>query len=133
MAGVFFYPRVSASTVAPVDVAQPSRQLTPCTRMPAHWHTWTRPQGAQPLTYGSCHTWRSAFHHVCSSLKETASGASVSALIRVNPRFFKNVIFQRGLTGSTGYVFNHVHPVILSNLKCQLSAPWQSAKLLRGE
>ncbi|HMB45038.1 MAG TPA: hypothetical protein VKL21_04375 [Candidatus Methanoperedens sp.] len=23
-----------ASTVAPVDVAQPSRQLTPCTRMP---------------------------------------------------------------------------------------------------
>ncbi len=24
---------------------------TPCTRMPAHWHTWTRPQGAQPLTY----------------------------------------------------------------------------------
>ncbi len=43
----------STSTVAPVDVAQPSRRLTPCTRMPAHWHTWTRPQGAQPLTYGS--------------------------------------------------------------------------------
>ena len=43
----------STSTVAPVDVAQPSRQLTPCTRMPAYWHTWTRPQGAQPLTYGS--------------------------------------------------------------------------------
>ncbi|MDP2767314.1 MAG: hypothetical protein Q8O41_07685 [Candidatus Methanoperedens sp.] len=44
---------VSTSTGAPVDVAQPSRQLTPSTRMPAHWHTWTRPQGAQPLTYGS--------------------------------------------------------------------------------
>jgi len=53
---------------------------------------------------------QSAFHHVCSSLKKPASG--VSALICVNLRFFKNVIFQTGLTGSTGYVFNPVHPVI---------------------
>ncbi len=44
---------------------------------------------------------------------------SVSAFISVHLRFFKNVIFQTGLTGSTGYVFNHVHSVILSNLKCQ--------------
>jgi len=85
-------PRASASTVAPVDVAH---------------------------TYGSRHTWRSAqsaFHHVCSSLKNPASG--VSAFIRVHPRFFKNVIFHTGLTGSTGYVFNPVYPVIMSNLKC---------------
>jgi hypothetical protein len=53
---VRFRSGASTSTVAPVDVAQPSRQLTPCTRMPAHWHTWTRPQGAKPLTYGSRHT-----------------------------------------------------------------------------
>ena len=95
-----FDPRLSASTVAPVDVAH---------------------------TYGSRHAWRFAFHQVCYSLKNAASGASVSALIRVHPRFFKNVIFQTGLTGSTGYVFNPVHPVILSNLKCQLPAPCQSA------
>jgi len=59
---IYTDPGVSVSTVAPVDVAQPSRPLTPCTRMPAHWHTWTRPQGAQPLTYGSCHTWRPVFY-----------------------------------------------------------------------
>jgi hypothetical protein len=51
-----FDPRASASTVAPVDVAH---------------------------TYGSRHTWRSAFHHVCSSLRNAASGASVSAFICV--------------------------------------------------
>jgi hypothetical protein len=73
----------------------------------------------------------SAFHHVCSSLKNPASGASVSAFIRIHLRFFKNVSFQTGLTGSTGYVFNPVHPFILSNLKCQLSAPQRSTKLLR--
>jgi hypothetical protein len=104
-------PRASASTVAPVDVAH---------------------------TYGSRHTWRSAssaqsaFHHVCSSLKNEASGASISAFIRVSLRFFKNVIFQTGFTGSTGYVFNPVHLVALSNLKCQLPAPWKSAKLMVG-
>ncbi|MFZ2410358.1 MAG: hypothetical protein WAW23_02190 [Candidatus Methanoperedens sp.] len=81
---------------------------------------------------------QSAFHHVCSSLKNPASGTKVSAFITPKPcgfstprtrmpagirghalqrrdsgryhlRFFKNVIFQ---TGSTGYVFNPVHPVI---------------------
>ncbi|MDO9097251.1 MAG: DUF1016 N-terminal domain-containing protein, partial [Candidatus Methanoperedens sp.] len=31
---------------------------------------------------------QSAFHHVCSSLKNAASGASVSEFIRVHPRFF---------------------------------------------
>jgi hypothetical protein len=39
----------------------------------------------------------SAFHHVCSSLKNAASGASVSAFIRIHLRFFKNVIYQTGL------------------------------------
>jgi len=68
----------------------------------------------------SASTAQSAFHHVCPSLKNPASGTSVSAFIRVHLRFFKNVIFQIGLTG---YVFN---PVILSNLKCQLLAPWQN-------
>jgi len=72
---------------------------------------------------------QSVFHHVCSSLKNPASETEVSAFIRVHPRFFKNVIFQKGLTGMTGYVFN---PVILSNLKCQLPAPEQIAKLLEG-
>ena len=75
---------------------------------------------------------KSAFHHVCSSLKNPASGASVSALIRVHLRFFKNVILQTGLTGSTGYIFNPVYPVILSNSKYQLTAPWQSVKLTEG-
>jgi len=104
---------------------------------------------------------QSAFHHVCSSLKNAASGASVSAFItpkpcgfstprtrmpagirghalqrrdsgRYHPRFFKNVFFQTGLTGSTGYVFNTVHPVILSNLMCQFPAPEQIVKQLDG-
>ncbi|KAB2941876.1 MAG: hypothetical protein MPEBLZ_02169 [Candidatus Methanoperedens nitroreducens] len=100
-----FDPRLSASTVASVDVAH---------------------------TYGSRHAWRSAFHHVCSSLKSPASGASVSALIGVHLRFFIDVIFQTGLTGSTGYVFNPVHPVILSNLKRQFLAPHLNAKLMEG-
>jgi hypothetical protein len=69
----------------------------------------------------------SAFHHVCSSLKNAASGASVSAFIRIHLRFFKNVIYQTGLTGSTGYVFNPVHPVILSNLNGGFPAPNQNA------
>jgi hypothetical protein len=73
---------------------------------------------------------QSAFHHVCSSMKKPASG--VSAFIRVHLRFFEKVIFQTGLTGLTGYVFNPVHPVIMSNLKCQLLAPEQIAKLLEG-
>jgi hypothetical protein len=42
--------------------------------------------------------------------------------------FFKSVIFQTGLTGLTGCVFNPVHPVILSNLKCQLTAPEKSGR-----
>ena len=63
MTRIFTDPRASASTVAPVDVAH---------------------------TYGSRHTWRFAFHKVCSSLKNPASGASVSAFIRVHLRFFKN-------------------------------------------
>ncbi len=62
---------------------------------------------------------QSAFHHVCSSLKNLASGASISAFIRVHLRFFIDVIFQTGLTGSTEYVFNPVHPVIVSYLKCR--------------
>ena len=94
-----FDPRLSASTVAPVGVAH---------------------------MYGSRHKWRSVFHHVCSSLKSPASGARVSAFIRVYLRFFIDVIFQIGLTGSTGYVFNPVHPVILSNLMCLIPAPRQS-------
>ncbi len=69
---------------------------------------------------------QSVFHHVCYSLKNPASGAKVYAFIRVHPRFFKNVIFQTGLTG---YVFNPVHPVILSNLKCQASAPRRNVRL----
>jgi len=75
---------------------------------------------------------QSAFHHVCSSLKNPASGASVSAFISVHPRFFKNVIFQTGFIGSTGYVFNPVHPVILSNLKYPLPTPRHNAKLMVG-
>jgi hypothetical protein len=59
---------------------------------------------------------QSVFHHVCFSLKNTASGASVSAFIRVHPRFLKNVIFR---TVFTGCGFNPVHPVILSNSKFQ--------------
>lgn len=51
---------------------------------------------------------------------------------RYHLRFFKNVIFQTGFTGLTGYVFNPVHHVILSNLKCQLPAPEHIAKLLDG-
>jgi hypothetical protein len=73
---------------------------------------------------------QSAFHHVCLSLKNPASETEVSAYIRIHPWFFKNVIFQTGLTGSTGYVFNPVHPVILSNLKCQLLAPRQSVRVM---
>ncbi len=46
------FKKVLSKTVASVYTAQPSRQSTPYTRMPAHWHTWMRPQGAQPLTYG---------------------------------------------------------------------------------
>ena len=75
---------------------------------------------------------QSVFHQVCSFLKNPASGASVSAFIGVHLRFFKNVVFQTGLTGSTGCVFNPVHPIILSNLKCQLTAPEQIVKLLGG-
>jgi len=47
-------------------------------------------------------------------------------IFRNHPRFFKNVIFQ------TGYALNPVYPVILSNLKCQLPASEQIAKLLKG-
>jgi len=65
----------------------------------------------------------SAFHDGCSSLEKPASGASVSAFICVHLRFFYDVIFQTGLTGSTGYVFNHVHRFILPNLLCQLPIP----------
>jgi hypothetical protein len=53
-----------------------------------------------------------------------------TALIRVHLRFFKNVIFQ---TGFTGYAFNPVHTVILSNLKCQTTLPEQFGKLLEGD
>lgn len=60
-----------------------------------------------------------------SRMKST--GRKVSAFIRVHPRFFKNVIFQTGLTGFTGYGFNPVYSVILSNSKYQLPAPQQSA------
>ncbi len=70
---------------------------------------------------------QSVFHHVCSSLKNPASGTKVSAFIRVHPRFFKNVIFQTGLTGLTGYAFNPVYPVIMSNLNGWFPAPHQSA------
>ena len=49
---------------------------------------------------------QSVFHHVCSSLKNTASGASVSAFICVHPR--------------------------LINLKGPLQVPEQFAKLLVG-
>ncbi|GFO96488.1 hypothetical protein ig2599ANME_0677 [groundwater metagenome] len=52
--------------------------------------------------------------------------------IRVHLRFFESLIFQTGFTGSTGYVINPVHPVILSNSKSQLTAPWQMAKLKEG-
>ena len=57
---------------------------------------------------------QSAFHHICCSLKNPASETKVSAFIRVYLRFFIDVVFQ---TGSTGSVFNPVHPVILSNNK----------------
>ena len=75
---------------------------------------------------------QSAFYQVCSFMKNPASGASVSAFISVHLRFYKMLIFQTGFTGLTGYVFNPVHPVILSNLKCQLTAPEQIVKLLGG-
>lgn len=74
----------------------------------------------------------SEFHHVCSSLKSPASDASVSAFIRVHLRFFIDVIFQTGLTGFTGYVFNPVHPVILPNLKYQPTEPEKSTKVWEG-
>jgi hypothetical protein len=51
----------------------------------------------------------------------------VSAFIRVHTRFLNDVIFQTGLTGFTGYVFNPVYPVILSNSKCQFTYPLYSA------
>jgi hypothetical protein len=72
---------------------------------------------------------QSAFHHVCSSLKNPVSDTEVSAFIRVHPRFFKHGIFQTGLTGC---VFTHVYPVILSNLKCQPQATWLSAMVREG-
>ena len=72
---------------------------------------------------------QSVFYHVCSSLNNLASATTASAFIRVHLRFFKNVILQTGFTGLTEYVFNSV---ILSNLKCQLPALKQIAKLLEG-
>ncbi len=68
-------------------------------------------------------------HHVCSSLKNPASDTKESAFISLNPRFFYDVIFQTGLTGLTGYVFNPVYPVILSNLNGRFPAPEKKAKL----
>jgi len=80
-----------------------------------------------------CASVKYVLHHICSSLKNLASGASASAFICVYLRFFKNMIFQTGLTGSTGYFFYHVHPVILSNLKFQLpETPW-SAMVMEGK
>jgi hypothetical protein len=66
---------------------------------------------------------KSVFHHSFSGMKLTCT--KVSAFICVHLRFLKNVIFQTGLTGLTGYVFNPVYPVILSNLKCQTPASEQ--------
>jgi hypothetical protein len=117
---IYTDPCLSVSTVAPVDVAQPSRQLTPCTRMPAHCHKWTRPQGAQPLTYGSCHTWRSMFYRnpvIIDDDKKPQMNADKRRLIALFYRKERKakVVFQTGLTGSTGYVlsFDQVHPVIM--------------------
>ena len=73
---------------------------------------------------------QSVFHHVYFSLKNTASKTKISAFINVHPRFFKNVNIQTGLTG---YVFNPAHPVILSNLKYQLTSPGQSTMTMEGE
>ncbi|NJD54252.1 MAG: hypothetical protein FIB07_15480 [Candidatus Methanoperedens sp.] len=75
---------------------------------------------------------KSVFHHVCPSLKNPPSGASTSAFISVHLRFFIDVIFQTGLTGFTGYAFNPVNPVILSDLMNSLVARQQIAKLPEG-
>jgi hypothetical protein len=55
----------------------------------------------------------------------------VSAFIGVHLRFLEKVIFRTGLTGFAGYAsfFNPVNPVILSNLKCQLSTLQWSMKV----
>jgi hypothetical protein len=115
-------------------------QLTPCTRMPEHWHTWTRPQGAQPLTYGSCHTWRSVFIRAICVPK---SFASVYTRYRDHYRIFIRKLHRfskickailRGYTGSTaislgigdiawiGYqskgVNKQVHFVCIKTCKC---------------
>jgi hypothetical protein len=107
---IYTDPCVSASTVAPVDVAQPSRQLTPYTRMPAHGHTWTRPQGAQPLTYGSCHTWRSVFYRTPPLIdddKKPQMNADKRRFVAINNELIRTetnsgnakVIFQTVLIG----------------------------------
>ncbi|KCZ72004.1 hypothetical protein ANME2D_01403 [Candidatus Methanoperedens nitroreducens] len=53
----------------------------------------------------------------------------VSAFICVHLRFLNWVIFR---TGFTGYVFNSVNPVILSNSKCQQNAPRLRAMVREG-
>jgi hypothetical protein len=60
---------------------------------------------------------------IFTDTQNTASGASVSAFIRVHLRFLKNVVIQTGLTGSTRDVFDFVHPFIPSNLKYQYQRP----------
>lgn len=77
--------------------------------------------------YASVSSAQSVSYHVCSSLKNPASDTKESAFISLNPRFFYDVIFQTGLTGLTGYVFNPVYPVIMSNLNGWFPAPHQSA------
>ncbi len=71
---------------------------------------------------------QSVFHHSFSGMKPTCK--KVSAFICVHLRFLKKVIFRTGLTEFTGYVFNPVYPVILSNSRRRLPAPRQSARLL---
>ncbi len=71
-------------------------------------HTWTRPPEAQLWVPSTPRTRIPA--GICGhALQRRISG-------RHHQRFFKNMIFQTGLTG---YVFNLVHPVILSNSKFQ--------------
>ncbi|WP_096206616.1 hypothetical protein [Candidatus Methanoperedens nitratireducens] len=75
---------------------------------------------------------QSVFFYSFSGMKPTCM--KVSAFICVHLRFLNWVIFRTGFTGFTGYAsfFNPINPVILSNWKCQPTAPRQSAKLLEG-
>gem|GEM_PF-2267400 len=115
----------SGASVSAFIMPKPCGFSTPRTRMPAGIR-----QGLRPLRTRV---------HVCQCAgirvhaidwRDSRRGHALQRRDsgRLHLRFFKNVIFQTGLTGLTGYAFNPVHPVILSNLICQLPASRKSAK-----